>query len=57
MRALRAIVKKPLSEILATPLKPKPQVLGQLPKERVTPDVVFDKVGVDYAGPVYIKQG
>ena len=37
--------------------KPQPQILGQLPKERVTPDIVFDKVGVDYAGPVYIRQG
>ena len=30
--------------------KPQPQVLGQLLKQRVTPDIVFDKVGVDYAG-------
>lgn len=37
--------------------KPQPQVLGQLPKERVTPDIVFDKVGIDYAGPVFIKHG
>ena len=37
--------------------KSQPQVLGQLPKERVTPDIVFDKVGVDYAGPVFIKHG
>ena len=37
--------------------KPQPQLLGQLPKERVTPDLVFDKVGVDYAGPIYIKHG
>ena len=29
--------------------------MGQLPKERVTPDIVFDKVGIDYAGPVLIK--
>jgi hypothetical protein len=31
--------------------------MGQLPAERVTPDSVFSKVGVDYAGPVYIKLG
>ena len=31
--------------------------MGQLPSERVTPDIVFSKVGVDYAGPVYIKLG
>ena len=36
--------------------QPQPQILVQLPKERVTPDIVFDKV-VDYASPVYIRQG
>ena len=37
--------------------KPKPQLQGQLPLERVTPDSVFEKVGVDYVGPVYVKHG
>ena len=37
--------------------KPQAQLLGQLPIERVTPGSVFDKVGVDYAGPVYVKYG
>ena len=32
-------------------------MLGQLPIECLTPDLVFDKVGVDYAGPFYIKYG
>ena len=32
-------------------------MLGQLPIERITPDLVFNKVGVDYARPVYIKYG
>ena len=31
--------------------------MGQLPLERITPDAVFSRVGLDYAGPVYIKQG
>ena len=30
---------------------------GQLPLERITPGSVFDKVGVDYAGPLYVKYG
>ena len=37
--------------------KPLPQMLGQLPLERITPGSVFDKVGVDYAGPLLIKYG
>ena len=37
--------------------KPQPQMLGQLPIERTTPDSVFEKVGIDYAGPFYIKYG
>lgn len=40
-----------------TSARPQPQMLGQLPIERVTPGPVFDLVGVDYAGPVYIKYG
>ena len=32
-------------------------MLGQLPIEHVTPDLVFNKVGVDYVGPVYLKYG
>lgn len=36
-------------------VKPHNQMLGQLPFERVTPGSVFEKVGVDYAGPFQIK--
>ena len=32
-------------------------MLDQLPIECLTPDLVFDKVGVDCAGPFYIKYG
>ena len=32
-------------------------MLGHLPMERLTPDLVFDKVGINYAGPVYNKYG
>ena len=38
-------------------VRPKPQALGQLPIERLTPCFVFDKTGIDYAGPIYIKYG
>ena len=38
-------------------VKPKPQMMGQLPIERVTPGPVFDKTGVDYAGPILTKLG
>ncbi len=37
--------------------KPKPQMMGRLPIERVTPDLVFENVGVDYVRPVYVKYG
>lgn len=37
--------------------RPRPQMLGQLPLERVTPGAVFEKFGIDYAGPIYIKHG
>ena len=33
------------------------QLMGQLPLDRVTPGCVFEKVGVDYAGPFHIKYG
>ena len=37
--------------------KPTAPLLGQLPIERLTPGTVFDKTGIDYAGPIYIKYG
>ena len=37
--------------------KPQPPLMGQLPSARVTPDIVFSNVGVDYAGPILIKLG
>ena len=40
-----------------TSVKSQPQMMGQLPIERLTPGPVFDNVGVDYAGPVYVKYG
>ena len=37
--------------------RPQPQLMGQLPIERVTPGPIFERVGVDYAGPIYVKYG
>ena len=37
--------------------KPKPQMLGKLPTDRLKPGSVFERVGVDYAGPVLLKSG
>ena len=31
--------------------------MGQLPPERITPDSVFERVGIDYAGPFLVKHG
>ena len=38
-----------------TSARPRLQMMGQLPIERVTPDSVFNRVGVDYAGPNQIR--
>jgi hypothetical protein len=37
--------------------KPQEQLMGQLPVERVTPDLIFNRIGVDYAGPLQLKLG
>ena len=37
--------------------KPKPPSLGWLPIEHLTPGPIFDKTGLDYAGPLLIKYG
>ena len=55
-RAIRSITRSCVT-CRRRSAKPKPQLMGQLPAERITPDAVFSQVGVDYAGPVYLKQG
>ena len=40
-----------------TAARPQTQWFGHMPMERITPDLVFDKIGLDYAGPLYIKYG
>ena len=37
--------------------RPKHQLLGQIPTERIVPDLVFNRVGLDYAGPFILKYG
>lgn len=37
--------------------RPQPQMLGQLPLERLSPGSVFEKVRVDYTGPFHVKYG
>ena len=38
-------------------LKPKPQILGQLPADRLHLGLVFNCVGVDYTAPLFVKLG
>ena len=38
-------------------VRPQPQMLGQLPIERLAPGPIFDNFGVDDAGPIYINYG
>ncbi|XP_058816694.1 uncharacterized protein LOC131679968 [Topomyia yanbarensis] len=33
------------------------QLMGDLPRQRVTPSPAFSITGVDYAGPIFVKQG
>ena len=37
--------------------KTKPQMLGELPEDRVTQHPAFSTIGVDYAGPFLLKKG
>ena len=37
--------------------KPQPQLLGQLPEERVSTTPAFNSTGLDFAGPFTIKKG
>jgi len=55
-RAIRSVVRSCVTCRRRAP-KPRPQLMGQLPLQRITPDVVFENVGIDYAGPLYLKRG
>ena len=37
--------------------KPRPQLLGQLPPDRINLGPVFNRVGVEYGGPLLVNSG
>ncbi|XP_077266386.1 uncharacterized protein LOC143899738 [Temnothorax americanus] len=54
---IRQIVRKCVTCFRSSP-KPASTLMGNLPESRVNiPKKVFDKCGVDYAGPLYYKEG
>ena len=53
---IRAIVRECVV-CRRTSARPRPQMLGQLPVDRLIPGPVFQHTGVDYAGPILIKRG
>ena len=55
-RAVRDVVR-PCVMCRRVVARPQPQFLGQLPKERLSPGLVFEHTGVDYAGPVLVRCG
>ena len=55
--AIRSITTRQCVIFRRQTIKLSPQIMGQLPLERVTPGAVFKKVDVDYGGPLYMKSG
>ncbi len=55
-KTVRSVLRQCITCLIGS-IRPQPQKMGQLPMERVTPDAVFENVGIDYAGPLYIKYG
>ena len=53
---IRSIVRSCVTCRRAT-AKPLPQMMGQLPPERLMQGSVFARVGLDFAGPILTKQG
>ena len=53
----RMIIRSVYRQCITCSVEPKSQMMGQLPIERVTPGPIFDKTGVDYAGPILTKLG
>ena len=57
MHAGPTLLSASLSQRYHITARPRPPMMGQLPLERITPDAVFDRVGLDYAGPLLVKFG
>ena len=55
-KAVRSVTRSCVTCQRRSP-RPQPSLMGQLPRERITPDSVFNQVGIDYAGPILIKHG
>ena len=55
-RAIRSVVRRCVTCRRRAP-RSQTQMMGQLPTVRITPDIVFEHVGLDYAGPLYFKCG
>ena len=55
-KAVRTITRSCMT-CRRTSVRPHPQLMGQLPFERASPGMVFEQVGLDFAGPLYIKLG
>ena len=55
-KAVRTVTRSCITCRRAT-ARPRPQLMGQLPLERVSSGMIFQHVGIDYAGPLYIKLG
>ena len=55
-RAIRTMVRSCV-RCRKVAAKPSPQIIGQLPPDRLDPRATFVCVGVDYAGPMLIKSG
>lgn len=53
---VKSVIRKCILCFRARPSTVNPQ-MGELPQDRVTPRRIFSSCGVDYAGPVYIKDG
>ncbi|XP_063920382.1 uncharacterized protein LOC135135288 [Zophobas morio] len=55
-RQVRKVIGKCLKCYRTNP-KPYSQIMGNLPEERIMPSRPFSKVGVDFGGPLLIKEG